>query len=56
MRLGTKIDGEFAGCGFDNFFLRGAGFDGDGVFVHFFIIALLVRLQDIDVEVGMPDG
>lgn len=38
MRFGAKVDGEFAGCGFDDFFLRGAGFNGDLVFGHVSII------------------
>ena len=35
--FGTKINSELAGGGFDNFFLRGAGFDDNGIF-HGYII------------------
>ena len=37
VRLGAEVDGKFAGSGFDNLFLRGAGLDGDNIF-HTYII------------------
>ena len=41
MGFSAEIDGKFAGCGLDDFLLRGAGFDGDMKNTHTTIISRL---------------
>lgn len=38
MGFGAEVNGELVWCGFDDFFLAGAGLDGDLISIHDYII------------------